>query len=59
MVKRSQAVADLNSETAEDWEILKTQPGIIIVDVYTKWAGPCHSMKPVIFKMKVKVCINE
>ena len=55
--KRRAEPSDLNSETAEEWEHLKAQPGLIIVDVYTKWAGPCDIMKPVIIKMKLKVSI--
>ena len=53
--KRRAEPTDLNSETAEEWEHLKSQPGLIIVDVFTKWAGPCHIMKPVISKIKLKV----
>ena len=53
--KRRAEPTDLNSETTEEWEHLKSQPGVIIVDVYTKWAGPCHIMKPVISKIKLKV----
>ena len=40
----------INSE--QDWENLKNQPGIIVLDVYTKWAGPCNVMKPVFNKIK-------
>ena len=41
-------------ETNEEWEHLKAQSGKLSVDVYTKWAGPCDIMKPVINKMKIK-----
>ena len=54
MGKRRQELSDLDSETAEEWEQLKTQPGLIVVDVYAKWAGPCDIMKPVIIKIKLK-----
>ena len=54
MGKRRQEVDELNSETANEWENLKAHPGLIEVDVYTKWAGPCDIMKPVINKMKIK-----
>ena len=55
MGKRRAEISDLNSETAEEWELLKHQSGLIVVDVYTKWAGPCEIMKPVIIKIKLKV----
>ena len=55
MGKRRAEISDLNSETAEEWENLKGQSGLIVVDVYTKWAGPCEIMKPVIIKIKLKV----
>ena len=29
--------------------------GLIIVDVYTRWAGPCDVMKPIINKVKTSV----
>ena len=29
--------------------------GLIIVDVYTQWAGPCDVMKPIINKVKSSV----
>jgi thiol-disulfide isomerase/thioredoxin len=57
MGKRRAEVTDLNSETADQWEHLKLQSGLIVVDVYTKWAGPCDIMKPVIIKIKLKVRI--
>jgi hypothetical protein len=55
MGKRRAEISDLNSETTEEWTNLKRQSGLIVVDVYTKWAGPCEIMKPVIIKIIVKV----
>ena len=46
---------ELNSLTEGDWEYLKSQEGLIVVDVYAKWAGPCTLMRPVILKVKAKV----
>ena len=54
MGKRRQEVSDLNTKTQEEWDNLKTQPGLLVVDVYAKWAGPCDIMKTVITKMKAK-----
>ena len=50
---------ELNSLTDEDWEQLKSQEGIVVVDVYAKWAGPCTLMRPVILKVKAKLQISE
>ena len=46
---------DLNIVTDEDWENLKLQPGLVLLDIYAKWAGPCDIMKPLIMKTRTKV----
>ena len=46
---------DLNANTEEEWDRLKSQGGLIVVDIYSKWAGPCTVMKAIIFKIKGKV----
>ena len=33
-------------------------PGLIIVDVFTQWAGPCDVMKPIINKVKSSVKVK-
>ena len=50
---------ELEFHSSQDWEKTKDLPGMIIVDVYTKWAGPCNIMKPIINKMKVQVIIIQ
>ena len=50
MGKSRAEISDLSSETVEEWEHLKAQARLLYVDVYTKWAGPCDVMKPVIIK---------
>ena len=50
--KKDLASDELVINTEQDWENLKNQPGIVVLDVYTKWAGPCHVMKPVFNKIK-------
>ena len=44
-----------NIMTDEDWRNLKSEPGLVLLDVYAKWAGPCEIMKPMIMKTKTKV----
>ena len=55
MGKRRQAVSELAPKNAEEWEKLREHPGLIVVDVYTEWAGPCDVMKPIIYKIKAKM----
>ena len=46
---------DLNIESEEEWGNLKSYPGLLLLDIYTKWAGPCEIMKPLIMKTKTQV----
>ena len=50
--KKDSSSDELEINTEQDWENLKNQPGIIVLDVYTKWAGPCNVMKPLFNKIK-------
>lgn len=50
--KKDPSSDELLINTEQDWENLKNQPGLVILDVYTKWAGPCTVMKPVVNKIK-------
>ena len=55
MGKRRAEASDLICDNQDDWERLKDHAGLVIVDVFSRWAGPCHVMKPVIIKIKLKV----
>lgn len=57
--KKDSSSDELVINTEQDWENLKNQPGIIVLDVYTKWAGPCNVMKPVFNKIKNAVSKNN
>ena len=35
--------------------IVQVQAGLLVCDVFSGWAGPCHIMKPIITKLKAKV----
>ena len=50
---------ELNITTSEEWNSLQEQDGLSVIDVYSKWAGPCSVMRPVILKAKAKVCTYE
>ena len=52
---KKEEFVDLNANTEEEWTKLKSHDGLIVVDIYSKWAGPCTVMKAIIFKVKGKV----
>ena len=43
---------------SEIFDVLLRCLGLIIVDVFTQWAGPCDVMKPIINKVKSSVTDN-
>ena len=52
---KKEEVVDLNANNEEEWDALKAHEGLIVVDIYSKWAGPCTVMKAIIYKIKGKV----
>ena len=69
-IKKKDNSDDLVINDMEDWKNLRNVPGLdlfslliyswsfsglIVVDVYTRWAGPCDVMKPIINKVKTTV----
>ena len=52
---KKEEIVDLNANNEEEWDKLKAHEGLIVVDIYSKWAGPCTVMKAIIFKIKGKV----
>ncbi|XP_018319594.1 fibrous sheath CABYR-binding protein [Agrilus planipennis] len=56
MAKKGQAVqfqTELNSD--EDWEKFIAREGLLIIDIYSEWAGPCSSMAPNLKKVKLEI----
>ncbi|KAL0274971.1 UNVERIFIED_CONTAM: hypothetical protein PYX00_002978 [Menopon gallinae] len=54
--KKGQVVqlqTEVNNE--EDWEKLLTREGLIVVDVYSDWCGPCLGMTGNLKKVKVEM----
>ena len=47
--------SDIRINNEEDWKLLKEHDGLVVVDVYSKWAGPCEIVKPIIMKVKASV----
>ena len=44
-----------NSSNSSDWCDMMKLKGLLVVDIYTKWAGPCDAMVPFIQKFKTQV----
>ncbi|KAE8736947.1 hypothetical protein FOCC_FOCC017594, partial [Frankliniella occidentalis] len=41
--------------TDEEWEVLLRRPGLLLVDVYSEWCGPCVGMLANLKKIKVEL----
>lgn len=50
--KAAAAVLQVDVTTEEEWEELLTQPGLLLVDVYSDWSGPCSAMASTLRKIK-------
>ena len=50
--KKDPAAEELSIHSEADWANLSTVSGLVVIDVHTKWAGPCTIMKPIINKIK-------
>ena len=40
---------------SSDWDNLMKKKGLLLVDIYTRWAGPCEIMMPFIMKFKSQI----
>ena len=41
--------------TDEEWDLLLQRPGLLFVDVYSEWCGPCVGMLANLKKIKVEL----
>ena len=55
--KKDPAAEELSIHSEADWANLRTVSGLVVIDVHTKWAGPCTIMKPIINKIKNAVSV--
>ncbi|XP_043677080.1 uncharacterized protein LOC122633351 [Vespula pensylvanica] len=57
MAKVKKVTVALQSEVnnEEDWQELLERPGLIVVDVYSDWSGPCVAMIGILRKIKMEI----
>lgn len=55
MKKAGPAALQVEVSTNEEWRQLLNRPGLIIVDVYSDWSGPCAAMASTLRKIKIEV----
>ncbi|KAI4466125.1 nme/nm23 family member 8 [Holotrichia oblita] len=53
--KGTQVQLQAEISTEEDWEKLLEREGLIVVDVYSDWCGPCAAMSANLKKLKLEV----
>ena len=49
----------LSCSDSADWVRLLKRPGLVVVDIFTWWAGPCEIMMPFILKLKAQIQENN
>ncbi|XP_018018525.1 thioredoxin domain-containing protein 6 [Hyalella azteca] len=54
--KKAEALQlQLELTTDEEWEAVVNRPGLIVVDVYSAWCGPCTSMLHTLRRIKLEL----
>ncbi|KNC98195.1 uncharacterized protein SPPG_06597 [Spizellomyces punctatus DAOM BR117] len=51
--KRVELQGTISVTTDAEWEALLSKPGLTVVDVYAKWAGPCEPMQNIFKRLKL------
>ncbi|XP_033229982.1 thioredoxin domain-containing protein 6-like [Belonocnema kinseyi] len=56
-MERKKAPLALRSQvdTIEEWNAILGRPGLVIVDVYSNWCGPCIAMVSTLSKVKMEI----
>jgi len=54
-MRRAVGVLQVEVTTEEEWQELLTHPGLVVVDVYSDWSGPCSAMTSTLRKIKFEV----
>jgi len=54
-MKKAIAVLQVEVSTDKEWQELLTRPGLVVVDVYSDWSGPCSAMTSTLRKIKFEI----
>ena len=54
-MKKAGATLQTEVNTEEEWQQLLSRPGLIVVDVYSDWSGPCTAMVNTLKKIQMEV----
>ncbi|CAK9809989.1 Thioredoxin domain-containing protein 6 [Anthophora plagiata] len=55
MGRKEATALQIEIETEEDWEQLKSRKGLILADVYSEWSGPCIAMVSTLRNVKMEI----
>lgn len=55
MRKAGLGALQIEVSTEEEWRQLLSRPGLIVVDVYSDWSGPCTAMVSTLRKIKMEI----
>ncbi|KYQ60210.1 Thioredoxin domain-containing protein 6 [Trachymyrmex zeteki] len=58
MKKTGPVALQIEVNTEEEWQQLLSRPGLIVVDVYSDWSGPCTAMVSTLKKIQLEVGIE-
>ncbi|XP_022239844.1 thioredoxin domain-containing protein 6-like isoform X2 [Limulus polyphemus] len=53
--KKDQSAIQLELNSQEDWDDALAKKGLLVVDVYQQWAGPCLAMQSNLKKIKIEL----
>ncbi|XP_012272397.2 uncharacterized protein LOC105695435 [Orussus abietinus] len=53
-MKKGTVALQTDVRTDEDWEEVLERPGLVVVDVYSEWSGPCAAMVSTLRKVKME-----
>jgi len=55
MKKTGPEALQIEVNTEKEWQQLLSRPGLIVVDVYSDWSGPCTAMASTLRKIKIEI----
>lgn len=55
MAGKKAPVLQTKVDTNEEWNAILKRPGLVVVDVYSNWSGPCLAMVSTLEKVKIDI----